>query len=332
MAARKLPSRTEGTLAWSGRRFREDTVVKYNPQVAQNINVGRRPKGSAPGIPSQRTCSLVFDGTTGREREYFPGQKTPGYDVPLVSIDSAEVTKGVMAWQYESKAVKWLGIPRFSTAAERRVPSNDAQPHLAGWEEISGYRCAKVVGHEASAPSASTIIWWIAPELDYMVLRRDEIRQMSAVGRRAQAQGLMRTVVAKVARLGDGCYLPTDVQFTVARSDPKGATYRTIRIFHFQARDLKVNEKIPDSYFALPKVKSAANKSGGGAGGCGFNAMVDFCRTLGVKLDDDEITHLAELYRGMSESSFADLSADLSRLLRSPVAGYGGLPERLGIQ
>ena len=80
---------------------------------------------------------------------------------------------------------------------------------------------------------------------------------MRPTGRHAAPKHmLMRHVVNKVARLGGGCFLPADVEFTVMRTDAKGNPSETLRVFHFQARDLKANEKIPDSYFALPKQHS----------------------------------------------------------------------------
>ena len=83
LAARRGPDKTEGSWAWSGRRYGRITVATYDPQVAQRRNVGRRPKGSPPGIRSQETTTIVFDGSKGWIETRIPGQKAPTMSVPL---------------------------------------------------------------------------------------------------------------------------------------------------------------------------------------------------------------------------------------------------------
>jgi len=295
---RQAPKAVTGTWVLKGNRFREETrrsFPKETPEArAARRQAGNRAQvmGTAPAPPPSGEVRqvVVFDGVVGISAHYRNGAWDQGerFTGPEAAAEAAGLCE---FW-------RWLGImpPKAPSATSWIVPpAAEDNPEVMGTERAAGVECVKV---SARAPrGANEVKWWVAPNYDYLVLRKDEVKYFKPEkGLQPGQSVLIRTRVTSVRSFGAGIYLPVAAERTVAWVNRDGSLARVLRRWRFTASDVQVNGRISDRAFTLAGPASQSSSVGTPPKqelGCDYGGLLDFCSLMNVRLDAGEATALA---------------------------------------
>ncbi|MBN1460276.1 MAG: hypothetical protein JXA57_12130 [Armatimonadetes bacterium] len=220
---------------------------------------------------------------------------------------------------------KWTGIGPSTSPFRptKMLPRAEFAPSVLGEEPVAGVKCVKVRSRHPRL--GGEVVWWLAPEYGYLVLRRDEISYYPpGSGLDPGQYVLVRSRVKDVKQCAPGVYVPTHVERTVAWISADGSVERVPRRFVFTADQLQVNCRVQADAFDLTAV---ANQDGGQSElstACGHSSVLDFSTLLAIELDTGEKEYLAEVYAQSSTTSLAELREQLETILGVPLVGFRG--------